>query len=150
MCAAVAKNIEWLFVKGKLTDEQIKKVENELGIIFPADYIKCVKENNGGRPRPGSFDLEGRAGISLKALLPLDLDLKGNLLEVRSWILDRLPPDVIPVLSDNFGNYVCLDYRPGKYSPVIVFWDHELAYTGIDKGIKPICDNFEEFLGLIY
>jgi hypothetical protein len=138
-------NITWIGVsKKEITDNEIKKVEQYFNIKLPNDFIECVKEYDGGYPRPKVFDIPGLDESTFNDLLTLHIDDKYSIVQRYENIKDRLVDLVFPFASDSFGNFLCFDYRNNPESPTIVFWDHE--EEDIEKAIFPVCSTFTELL----
>ncbi|MCY6485230.1 SMI1/KNR4 family protein [Clostridium aestuarii] len=140
--------LEWDFTSKKISQETINRVQEKLGVKFPEDYLKCVKENNGGYPSLNLFDFTKKEGAVIKVLLSFDLNEYENILEVYKWVKDSLPSKVYPFAADPFGNYICFDYRTNKEEPIIVFWDNKEANS--ENCIVYICDTFTKFLLKLY
>lgn len=62
---------------------------------------------------------------------------------------NRLIEKVIPFAEDLFGNMICFDYRNNS-QPLIVFWEHEKAFSDKESAITHICNNFAELLNMLY
>jgi hypothetical protein len=48
-----------------LQDEEIDKVQSQLGVVFPEDYRRFLLRYNGGRPKPDLFSIEVPNGTTL-------------------------------------------------------------------------------------
>lgn len=116
-------NIQWKYVKQLTDNNVIRTYESEYGIEFNSDYIEIVKQFNGARPRPNTFDCDCRKECVFKSLLSFNESDKENIFEVSEWLKDRLPKNIIPFASDPAGNYICFDNN--NKSDKIVFWIHE-------------------------
>ncbi|MBF8982604.1 SMI1/KNR4 family protein [Lutibacter sp. B2] len=138
--------IEWKFVKDKPSLEDINNVENKFNVKLPLDYIECIKEKNGGRPRPKTFDFDEHKEMVFSSLLSIMEKDKENVIDVYEWIKDRLPDNTYPFAKDSFGNYICFKYE--EENTYIVFWDHEKSNK--EESNKFICETFEEFLNKSY
>lgn len=144
-------NINWRKVRVKASVDNIKIVENKLGIILPTDFKVCVLENNGGRPSPYVFDIENRKGNVFATLLDLSLSKETNMVTMREYVLDRLVDNIYPFADDPGGNLICFDYRGGNdRPPKIVYWDHEIAYEDPEGALFYICDTFTQLLDMLY
>ncbi|UYX55567.1 SMI1/KNR4 family protein (plasmid) [Bacillus thuringiensis] len=138
-------HITWINVNEKrVTDDQIKQLEQYLNIKFPNDFLECVQEYDGGYPTPDTFNIPNQDENSLNNLLTLDSDRKYSFLETYNNTKDRLPDKIYPFARDPFGNLLCFDYRNNTDSPRIVFWDHE--EEDIEEAIYPVCSTFTELL----
>jgi hypothetical protein len=138
-------NLKWILTKKAISSEEIASVEGEFGITFPQDYIECVREKNGGQPVPDTFEFVGNSGAVMNSLIPINLDEQRNVVNVYEKLKSRLPHSVYPFADDPFGNYLCFDYSKGEV-PVIIFWDHEKAYSDRDAATSFVCNSFKELL----
>ncbi|MGG1534172.1 MULTISPECIES: SMI1/KNR4 family protein [Brevibacillus] len=139
--------VSWLFPKRPLDTEEIKSIEQQLGIIFPKDYVDCVKQNNGGQPDPDTFYVGDREAV-FSSLIPLNQEESRNVLTVKRKLAERLPEGVVPFADDPFGNYLCFDYRRNQ-EPKIGIWDHERGVSDKEKALTLICDTFTELVGML-
>lgn len=140
--------IEWINKNNELAEGEIKYVEDILGIKFPEDYIRCIKNNDGAYPVPDTFNIKNDEE-TLNNLLSLHKD-KGNfMLQVYENVKDRMLEKIIPFARDPFGNLICFDYSNDN-QPTIVFWEHEKAFNDKEKAITFICNTFVEFLNMLH
>jgi len=147
-------NLEWVNCKSMVDKESVQKIELELGVQFPADYLEIASQCDGGRPAQNAFTVQdpelGPVGTSLEALLSLDLRSSSNLLTVYSWLKDQLPAYIIPFGEDGGSDYVCFDYRSKVYkkgiTPKVVYWAHEIESQ---ESIIPLSENFAQFLQML-
>lgn len=134
----------WQFVADELSEKAIRSAEKALGVAFPDDYRRCVRDNAGGRPEPSGFAAmlpDGRVIRSqVGLLLTLDPREDENVLAARAFLAKTaaLPDRVIPIIDDGEGRFVCLDFRSD--SPTVAFWAK-------DFGLVPLAGSFAEFLG---
>ena len=110
------------------TDEQLTVFERLIGGVFPDDYRRFLKSENGGRPEPESFRFKFRDGreedSSVHYFYALREGQIGNLEGTSKIFRGRIPPDYLAIATDPFGNKILLRIatrNPGK----IYFWDHE-------------------------
>ena len=59
----------------------------------------------------------------------------------RTEMEPRIPPHLLPVMNDGFGNLYCLDVRHPE--PPVVFWDH---HRGRDQQPERIADDLASWL----
>lgn len=140
--------IRWICENDNVEIKTISKVETILGVKFPKDYIEIAVKNDGGYPKPNRFDLEGNEEV-FGNLLSFDEGDYSNIINTYSDIKDRLIEKVIPFAEDLFGNMICFDYRNNS-QPLIVFWEHEKAFSDKGSAITHICNNFAELLNMLY
>ncbi len=140
------REIEWRFTNEPATRDDVARIERGFGIRFPEDYIECALKNHGGTPSYDVFDVKGRHILGFNRLLSLDSSDGDYIPVVYRDIRDRLVDHVYPFASDDFGNFICFDYRKNKENPTTCFWDHEVAFLDKVKGVFHICDSFTELL----
>ncbi|MCY8946181.1 SMI1/KNR4 family protein [Bacillus atrophaeus] len=68
-----------------------------------------------------------------------------DLLSTIDNVKDRLVDKIIPFATDAGGNLFCFDYRMSS-QPVIVFWDHEIAYEDKESSISYVCYSFTDLM----
>lgn len=139
--------------------QMVARTQKYHTLIFPQDFLKFLKENNGGIPVNRVFSTKNNEKV-IDRFLPLMDDPNSDQLMgqydvdvVWSQVSERLCEDpdqyggkLIPIVNLEFGDLVCLDFRKKPNAPEIVVWDHEQS-----KEYKPvtekIADSFTEFLG---
>lgn len=68
-------HITWINAnENKITNNQIKQLEQYFNIKFPNDFIECVQKYDGGYPTPDTFNIPNQDENSLNKLLTLDSD----------------------------------------------------------------------------
>lgn len=146
----MGSDVGWKRAKPELTDEEIRRVEKELGLGFPEDYRDIVRQHSGAVPTRTDFTyrhpVTGKLrGDGLAHLLPLRSEEKSSVLAVMGWLGDQLPERVVPVGGNGGGNYICLDYRRGA-PPGVSLWLHEETIEGC---LVPLAGSFTEFLEML-
>ncbi|MEK3709361.1 SMI1/KNR4 family protein [Bacillus mojavensis] len=133
------------------TNSQIKEVEEKLKIKFPTDYKEFIKDHNGCSPIDKKVVLFQDSRESINNLLSIgDPTRPIDLLSTIDNVKDRLVDKIIPFATDAGGNLFCFDYRMSPQKPVIVFWDHEIAYEDKESSISYVCDSFTELINKLY
>ncbi|MEC1750136.1 SMI1/KNR4 family protein [Bacillus mojavensis] len=133
------------------TNSQIKEVEVKLKIKFPTDYKEFIKDHNGCSPIDKKVVLFQDSRESINNLLSIgDPTRPIDLLSTIDNVKDRLVDKIIPFATDAGGNLFCFDYRMSPQEPVIVFWDHEIAYEDKESSISYVCDSFTELINKLY
>jgi len=141
-------SIRWISENDIVKESIIEKVESILGVKFPNDYIEIIIKNNGGYPKPNRFNLNGNEEV-FNNLLSFDEEDCSNIINTYNDTKDRLIEKIIPFAEDPFGNMICFDYRNNN-QPVIVFWEHEIAFNDKEKAIKYICNSFSDLLSILH
>ncbi|MCY9163929.1 SMI1/KNR4 family protein [Bacillus atrophaeus] len=133
------------------TNSQIEYVEEKLKIKFPTDYREFIKDHNGCSPIDKKVVLFQDSRESINNLLSIgDPTRPIDLLSTINNVKDRLVDNIIPFATDAGGNLFCFDYRISSIEPVIVFWDHEIAYEDKESSISYVCDSFTELINKLY
>ncbi|MER2107075.1 MAG: SMI1/KNR4 family protein [Solibacillus sp.] len=137
--------MKWI-LKKQLTDEKtIEKFEQQYNVKFPLQFKVLVTNNNAARPEPYIIDAEKTKEIPAKALLSFDEHHKPeDIWSSYEAIKGRLPVNIIPFMSDEGGNYFCLDLDPLEEVKAIVYWSHE------GNQVEKVADNLEEFISKFY
>lgn len=142
----MSDQIVWKTRREEVSRDVIAEVERIFGVRFPEDYIECAKKYHGGYPNRDFFPLDEKNNATFNRLLNFNKDNSSYIVKVFQDIRDRLVDHVYPFASDDFGNFICFDYRKNKENPTIAFWDHEDAFLNKETGVSYICDSFNEFL----
>lgn len=132
-------NLSWKYVKPLNNNKAVESFESEYGLKLPQDITKCIKQNNGGRPDKKLFDTEVSKGRVIKSLLSFNKDDLETVYDAI-YILKNEKPNLVPLVSDPSGNYICFDTK----QQVIVLWLHETNVT------EKISTSFTAFLEKLY
>lgn len=139
--------------------QKILRSQKHFRVIYPADYLGFLQEDNGGVPSNRCFDTKGNTKVVHRFLPQMDdpnSDPDLGQYEVGvTWSQinlrlgedpDELGSQVVPIAALEFGDMVCLDFRQNPKAPEIVVWYHDQS-----EEYKPvtekIADSFTEFLG---
>jgi hypothetical protein len=147
----VAKQLEWRYSHEKVELDDMRKVEEQLGIRFPGIYVEIILKYHPIRVSPHVLCLPGVRDIVLTDFASFHPESEHGLyiLQIYEYIKDRLVDHVYPFADETSGDCLCFDYREGKEEPKIVLWDHEEAAIDKENGLFPVCDSFEELLELL-
>lgn len=136
------------------SEDSIVDFEAELAVRLPDDYRRFLAETNGGRPEPSGFVFQTTNGPS-DSLVDWFLTLYAaeelyTLREYRAMYGDRIPPMMLPIACDPFGNLVLLDVG-AKSIGAVCFWDHEKE--SMDEAtwdnISVVAQSFTDFLNAL-
>jgi len=130
------------------SESQIQLFETQIGYSLPRDYRQFLKTDNGGRPERVSivFETEGGKDESVvNYFYSLDDDSVYSLAERFDVFEDRVPPNMIPIACDAFGNQFLM--RLGDERGAIYFWDHERENEDAEENdnVHLIADSFSQF-----
>lgn len=137
--------MKWVFKKESVSMDDLRRMESHFRVTLPQSYMQVVLNHHGGRPRPGLFDSDKRRGNRVKTMLPITGKHKVNVYDVKEWLKDRLQPNLIPIASDEAGNYVCLSYPGSNGEPNVVLWNHER-----NEEVEQVKPSFSGFLNTLY
>jgi len=133
------KYMEWLYKDKNCTQEDIKKIEEELKVTLPEEFKDLIMNNNGVYPKLNQYKFNRDEKI-VQALLSCKETDDNNIIRIAKQINIL---GLVPFMSDPFGNYICFQFGlDDNYQ--IVFYDHE---TGL---IKNISKNFNDFINNLY
>lgn len=136
--------MKWQFVEKLKNPLDIFKVEEELGIKFPVDFIECVEKFNGGHPEKYSFDTDESKERVFNYLLSFNINEEKNILRTYEIIKSILGEKIVPIADDSFGNYICLNFSEHEKKYQVLFFDLN------NKKVEKIAITFSEFLEKLY
>ena len=134
---------------GNVKEEEIFKLEEEIGFTLPNDYKEFLINFNGGVPevKYSTFKLnELEENIGLQVLYGLDLEENLNLREWYEEYEDDLLDDCL-IIGHGIGfGFIVLVNSPEISG--VYFWDNsfELENSSEDENIYKISDTFKEFI----
>lgn len=141
--------------KKQLTLEELEKTESRLGFKFPIDYKDFLLKHNGGTPKPNTFIFIEKS-IQSNSLVDFfhaiyDAGSDGNLELDYNYFRSssRIPPNIVPIAGDPFGNFICLSVA-GNDKGKMYFWDHESEPQNSSyENLSLIADSFTKFLSIL-
>src|SRR5689334_10302031 len=103
-----------VFATRPATDEDIRRLESQIGATLPADYREFILKNNGGRPDYDYIAFSTPEGdlqdTDVLAFLSLDEnDRHYNVFRFLQAYKGRIPRSCLPVACDSGGNLMLLD-----------------------------------------
>jgi cell wall assembly regulator SMI1 len=136
-----------------ITEQDVLRLEQELGASFPEDYRAFLLAHNGGYPEPGDFDIPGESvpesGSTVDWFLTLEAGAHNDLRHELDVYRGRVPPSLLPIAFDPGGNLICLGLS-GEHRGVVYFWDHELEAEEDEeadfRNVYFVADSFSRFL----
>lgn len=134
---------------GNVKEEEIFKLEEEIGFTLPNDYKEFLINFNGGVPevKYSTFKLnELEENIGLQVLYGLNLEENLDLREWYEEYEDDLLDDCL-IIGHGIGfGFIVLVNSPEISG--VYFWDNsfELENSSEDENIYKISDTFKEFI----
>lgn len=140
----------------KLTEQDIAKFEQRLGVSLPLEYRDFLLLNNGGYLRPeGIFKIYSLLKIHINtSVMTSFLSIKSgdeNSFDTYLMILSgRVPPAYFPIGHDGFGNVICIEHK-GHNKGKLFWWNHEEEEMNPKKkatyrNIYFLANSFNEFI----
>ncbi|WP_107878759.1 SMI1/KNR4 family protein [Neisseria animaloris] len=150
--------LEFKDCEKQVTKEQILKIEHELKIKLPHEFIEHYVKWNGGYPNKSLFYNENVDfdEIEIKDFIPFlyahdfqddpDFTLEGRV--VSEWQNNEIPQYFLPFGLDWGGNYFCLNLNNQNiYYFTRDYWDENLSNDeNFQKNSTKISNSFNEFL----
>ena len=134
---------------GNVKEEEILKLEDELGFTLPNDYKEFLINFNGGVPevKYSTFTLnELEENIGLQVLYGLDLEENLDLREWYEEYEDDLLDDCL-IIGHGIGfGFIVLVNSPEVSGVYFLDNSFELENSSEDENIYKISDTFREFI----
>lgn len=126
-----------------LDPENVADFETQHRLTLPIEYRNFLLKTNGGRPKPSVFQIPGQGDDRVRYFF--GLGMPDAYMDLAVWIdrtSDRLPPEMLAIASDAFGNLVVLQLA-GSEAGRVLFWDHEAED---DEALTQLALTFVDFL----
>lgn len=111
--------VKWKYVKPLKNKSVVQDFLIAHKIKLPDLLVKCIIENNGGRPSEYLFDTCKRKGYVFQSLFSYNEADKNNIYKIYSNLF--ADSDMYPLGLESAGNVICYDQKDKKY----VLWNHE-------------------------
>lgn len=131
-------SVKWKYVKPLRNGEAVDSYCEEMGVMIPARLASFLKEHNGGRPMPCTFDTDRRGDYVFNSLYSYNREDA-----VSIWSVDMrelISSGMYPVGIEATGNVICYDLSNKR----LVLWEHESG----DFEIITISSNPDLFEGM--
>lgn len=146
-------NVEFDSSELTLTEADIRRFEEEVGVKLPQDYLECLLKNNGGVPRPADFKHKALGedvvncvtGFFPLRAKPGRRDLREAWREARQ----ELPQGFLPFGRDLGGELLCLCLKPEDYGSVHRS-DGFVEDIGCPVMMHRLANSFSTFLEMLF
>lgn len=135
--------MNWILNKTSISENKFKEVEGKLDVEFPSDFKEIVLNYNGASPAQMTFDTSKNKERVAEYLLSFNENDEDNIFSAISSIKDRTKLNLVPVMRDPFGNFICFDFT-NENKKELYFWSHE------DNSLEYISETFSDFLNNLY
>ncbi|WEG18895.1 SMI1/KNR4 family protein [Alkalihalophilus pseudofirmus] len=137
-----------------LTDEMVRKAEDDLGIKLPDSYLQLLKQQNGGylifNAHPTDVPTSWASNhVQVDHLFGIGIGTEKGILDSSYLIQEWDMPENIVLISGDGHAWIALDYRNTKSEPAVMYIDVEqeqelqLAHD-FESFIKGLIDYSEE------
>jgi cell wall assembly regulator SMI1 len=151
---ATVDDMEWIENPEGAGEDDVRRVEKELGVEFPEDFRAFALRFSGGSPASHTdFDFadEGRYGTfngGVGTFLSMRKGASMALLAEAEALAGRLAKGLVPFAAGPGGDYLCFDYRGSAAAPGVVYWHH--GREGLEDQYSLVARSFTELLSLLY
>jgi cell wall assembly regulator SMI1 len=111
----------------------VDRLEQQLGQSLPDDYRDYLLQQDGGRLSDNNEAVSEIFGLNES------FEYYNSMWKHLQMYRDRVPPWLLPVASDEYGNLFAISLRTSDFGSVW-FWNHELE---ADEDEPPTEDNIE-------
>lgn len=140
----------------KLNIDFIQKIENQLNIHFPQEYINFMMEHNGGRPVEHLVLSFEEKDPETNKLFDNSFDIHSfnKLEDIPSFYENLVSAEVIPknyysIADDSCGNEILLCLDGSENHGKLFFGNHELYNLDESWVLSKLADSFNEFIKLL-
>jgi hypothetical protein len=137
---------EILDSKKPVETKDLERLELAIGYPIPGEYLRFLKQSNGGRPIPNAFEIDGNSQSVVAWFLCVASDQINDIVNTVKRFGNRLPQDCLPFARDPYGNLICLIIE-GEHKGQVFFWDHEREVEGNPRAnLFFVAKSLREFL----
>lgn len=129
----------------ELSDDDLERMQGQLGVRYPEDYLDVVSTRQGAAPEPSTVPLPDGSSTVFDSLLhfaPEPAATSLPALMAAAGEAPEIPPGVVPFAVDPASNLICFDFRADADAPTVVFWPY-------DTGGQPLQQIAESFTDLL-
>ena len=105
--------ITWKYVKPLRNKQVVFDFLQENGVQLPEGLVKCITENNGGRPSEKLFNTDKGSEYVFKSLLSYNKNDIENIYAVYPALFQGTL--LYPFATDAAGNFICYDIASALY-----------------------------------
>lgn len=132
-------DLTWNYVKPLKDPNAVDHFLEQNHIELEQNLIDLLKNHNGGRPSPDTFDTSLTKERVFKALLSYNMEDRETIYKCYSKELKERA--LFPLATDPAGNYICIDL--GGENDIVFFETESL-------GKERVANSFEEFINQLY
>jgi hypothetical protein len=144
---------EFLGSNRPLSPQEIRDFEKRWKVELPDSYRMFLLKNNGGRPVPATFPIEGMENNpfgTIQQFFGLNTSVPT---EDLNWILGNLgvprPEGLLPIACTSGSDFVCINTHSGS----VFFWDRMASWGKRRSNAKdffPIANSFDDLIAKLH
>lgn len=131
--------------------DDIKMLEEAIGIAFPLEYKSFLMKSNGGILKKNILkgeNFESRIEYFLGVGLGDSLDIEKVYYQMVDW--NSMPRKCLAIAQDGGGNYILLSLEEGSLGEIYFwemeeFFDNDGVFFSDFRNVTKVADNFPEF-----
>jgi len=150
-----------------LTEYDLANFEHDFDLTLPKQYRQFLLKQNGGCPTPNTFNYSQTHGCTdssnfqpsqvgiVNCFFSIDSTETMSLARMRTFHLNMMPNNLLPIADTVTGNVVCLSVN-GPNVGFVYIWHHDEG-RDLEEWEEPNCDyiyfvadNFDTFLNSLY
>jgi len=134
----------------RVTSDDIRKLESKVGATLPGEYSAFLMRNNGGRPDPKFFPIQGFSNNpfgQVQDFFGIDDPVESCRLDWKyRTFLGRLPEGFFPIACEDGGSLICIALT-GPNMGRIYYWDfYGETSPPTFSNVFLIAETFQQFL----
>jgi len=145
-------NNEILDVEKKITEKDLRHVEQKFKFKYPEEVREHFLMYNGGYPKKAVFNGEGRSTYEVNYFIPIkskDVEDIRKVLELLRDEEDIIPSWLIPFADDIGGDLFCFSTREID-NGAIYYYSHEFDYgENPEEHITYLAGSLKEFINAL-
>ena len=137
-----------------LTEEDIQRLESDLGVTLPASYKAFLLRFNGGLPAPDTFPIEGMpknpSGI-VQEFFGVDCPIESSNLKWFYGVFKTdSPANLFPIACTPSGDVICVSLW-GSDAGAVVLWDYYATPSPTSyANVYRVARTFDEFINGLF
>lgn len=141
---------QFVRTKQAITEQNLLRLERDLGFVFPTEFSRHYLIYNGGRPENYHFVKDGEVFIC-RQFLPMKYGPPNCLFEdvFRSLKIeeqDVMPTYLVPFADDPGGDFFCFSTRPEDEGSVWVYIGDNYEQGEPESAVEKLADSLQAFL----
>lgn len=141
--------MEFLELSTKLTSEELKDMEDQIGVSFTQDFRNHYKKYNGGYPAKCNYLWPNGDKTRINHFFSIKHKGFTQLEQVYMDLFvfeEILPIGFVPFAADDGGDFFCISTLADTYNQVFFCDMHHYDAENVEDYFTPISDSFNDFV----